>query len=315
MKLSLIIPVYNVENYIQKCINSCLNQNIPLSDYEIIIVNDGSKDNSLQIAEELANCHSNIKIISQQNQGLSASRNNGLKIAKGDYVWFIDSDDWIEPNILKSLLSYTYKNQLDVLCFNLQLVYENGIIEPYIINYKNEKQIFTDNSFVTHVKMPPASVLALYKRSFLKDNNLFFMEGILHEDNEFTPKVYTLAKRISFLNIVAYNYLQRSGSIMKSDQSKRRAVDFLKIADSLYSFNNSKLVYNKNAFNYIQEQIAFIFSQSLAFYQNDYFSLDEYKKKPYYPLVINKTLPLKKKIKYIFINFSLKSYLFLHKHL
>ena len=104
MKISLIVPVYNVEKYIEKCLLSCLKQDIPQSDYEIIVVNDGSPDSSLAIAERIAAAATNIIIVSQKNGGLSAARNTGLKIAKGDYIWFIDSDDTIKENCLKSIV-------------------------------------------------------------------------------------------------------------------------------------------------------------------------------------------------------------------
>ena len=98
MILSIIIPVYNVEKYVEKCIRSCENQDIPKENYEVIVVNDGSPDGSLAIVERLANEFSNIKVINQENKGLSMARNTGLEAAKGEYVWFVDSDDWIEEN-------------------------------------------------------------------------------------------------------------------------------------------------------------------------------------------------------------------------
>ena len=105
MKISLIIPVYNVEQYLEKCLLSCLDQDLPQSDYEIIVVNDGSPDGSLAIAERIAATATNITVVSQENGGLSAARNTGLEIAKGKYVWFIDSDDTIKKNWKKGLLS------------------------------------------------------------------------------------------------------------------------------------------------------------------------------------------------------------------
>ena len=99
-KLSIIIPVYNVENYVGKCLESCLNQDIPKNEYEIIVVNDGTKDNSVQVIEKYITPENNIRLIHRKNGGLSAARNTGLKEAKGEYVWFVDSDDWIENNVL-----------------------------------------------------------------------------------------------------------------------------------------------------------------------------------------------------------------------
>lgn len=103
MKLSIIIPVYNVANYVGKCLDSCLEQNVKMTDYEIIVVNDGSVDNSLEVVNLYIN-RPNINVISQNNSGLSAARNAGMKIAKGEYIWFVDSDDWIESGILEHIL-------------------------------------------------------------------------------------------------------------------------------------------------------------------------------------------------------------------
>ena len=111
MKLSLIIPVYNVEQYIGRCLQSCLSQaNVTAEDYELVIVNDGTKDNSMQVVEEMTRGCTNITVINQHNQGLSMARNVGLKAAKGEYVWFIDSDDWIESNMIEEL--YINLNQI-----------------------------------------------------------------------------------------------------------------------------------------------------------------------------------------------------------
>ena len=103
MKLSIVIPVYNVEKYVSECLDSCLEQNVDITDYEIIIVNDGSTDNSANLINLYAK-QSNIIIINQENLGLSAARNAGIKIAKGEYIWIVDSDDWIEPGILIRIL-------------------------------------------------------------------------------------------------------------------------------------------------------------------------------------------------------------------
>jgi glycosyltransferase involved in cell wall biosynthesis len=118
IKLSIVIPIYNVEKYLAKCIESVLNQDIPTDEYEIILINDGSTDSSLQIAEKFVQMHPYIRLISQENQGLSAARNRGLDESKGEYVWFIDSDDWIQTDILKQLLLLCVFNELDMLSIN-----------------------------------------------------------------------------------------------------------------------------------------------------------------------------------------------------
>ena len=115
MLLSLILPTYNVEAYLGKCIEGCLNQNLPKSEYEIIIVIDGSPDHSIDVARRYQRSNDNIKIITRENGGLSAARNTGLKAANGEYVWFVDSDDSITENCLKEIYEEMVQYHLDVL--------------------------------------------------------------------------------------------------------------------------------------------------------------------------------------------------------
>ena len=113
MLLSIILPVYNVEAYLGRCINSCLCQDLPKDNYEIIVVIDGSPDNSIEVARRFQSDNDNVKIVVRENGGLSAARNTGLEAASGDYVWFIDSDDYIEENILGDIVRNLQSNQLD----------------------------------------------------------------------------------------------------------------------------------------------------------------------------------------------------------
>ena len=123
MMLSIIIPVYNVERYVEKCIRSCEMQDV--TDFELVVVNDGSTDNSLSIVEQVSKEYENIAIITQKNQGLSAARNAGLQVARGEYVWFVDSDDWIEPNCL-GRITKKLKDGLDILQLQYRNAYEDA---------------------------------------------------------------------------------------------------------------------------------------------------------------------------------------------
>ena len=130
MRLSIVMPMYNVEKYIDKCIQSCIQQPpFQLSkDYEIVCVDDGSPDNSGTIADGYSLNNPGLRVVIQDNQGLSEARNTGLSHAKGDYVWFVDSDDWIEPDALKNIFPYL-KDGLDLLEIQYQNVYEDGRVE------------------------------------------------------------------------------------------------------------------------------------------------------------------------------------------
>lgn len=217
MFLSIIIPVYKTERYIRKCLDSCIQQNV--SEYEIIIVDDGSPDNSLSIAKEYASSYNNIKIISQSNAGLSAARNAGLNCACGNYVWFVDSDDWIEDNCLRRIYSLL-KSGVDILQLQYRKVYEidnsNLEIPFYVINgIQNGKEIIRLGG------LPAPAQFSIYKTEFLRNKGLKFYEGILHEDSEFKPRVTYLANSIASDTDVSYNYLQReTGSITSSYKLK-----------------------------------------------------------------------------------------------
>lgn len=314
LKLSIVIPVYNVELYIAKCLDSCLQQDIMADEYEIIVVNDGSPDKSVAIINDYLQRFPNVRLVNRENGGLSAARNTGLKEAKGEYVWFVDSDDWIEPNVLKHLTDKAYKEKLDVLCFNLQLVFPNGHIEQYNVSAKDNGSVYNGADFIIKIGMPPAAWAALYKRDFLEKNLICFYEGILHEDQEFTPRAYCLAERIAFIDYVVYNYNQREGGIMKSRQSERKCRDLLTVADSLYTFTQRRRnMLHQEAYWTLMNHVSFALSQSLANYNKDYFDLREYRHKSYYPLCINPLLSNKDKWKYRIINFSLSLYLKIYR--
>ncbi len=310
MKLSIIIPVYNVEKYISKCLESCLRQDISTENYEIIVVNDGTVDHSIAIVEGYMKKHVNVRLVNRDNGGLSAARNTGLEAATGDFVWFVDSDDWIEPNCLKEIIDFAYKENLDVLCFNLKFAFSDGHFEKYVNNNEKTGIIYTGTEFICKMKMPPSAWCALYNRTFLEKHSLNFYEGILHEDQEFTPRAYCLAERIAYFDKVIYNYNQREGSIMKGGHSERKCKDLLTVADSLYDFAQTTLK-NKyhDAYYVMLNNVYFAFSQSLAHYNKSFFNLKTYRKKPYYPLMINSLLSAKDKWKYRLINFSLSLYL------
>lgn len=219
MLLTIVIPVYNVEEYIEKCILSCSNQNISKTDYEIILVNDGSPDNSIEICERLAKEIKNISIISQKNKGLSGARNTGLRHSKGEYVWFVDSDDWIEENCLKTITEVIKKEQSEIFWLGHDVVKKDNVIGKFIPN-KIDKPISGEEFFVNHLKNQFYIWKFIYKRSFLLENNLTFYEGILYEDLEFTPRALHVSKACFTLPQVYYHYLMRDGSIINNIKCK-----------------------------------------------------------------------------------------------
>lgn len=219
-KFSIIIPVYNVEKYLKKCLDSVFNQTY--KDYEVIVVNDGTKDNSMDIVKDY-----NVKVINQKNQGLSAARNAGVKVATGDYLIFLDSDDYWEKNILKEL-SKSLKNNPDLVRFQINEVYEDGRVIPY------QEESFTNlsgpDAFKKIVKyhfVENAWCYAISKKYYLQ-NKFEFKPSTIHEDFGLIPLVIMKAKRVNSINYLGYNYLQRQGSIMSNknyEKTKKKVAD------------------------------------------------------------------------------------------
>lgn len=224
MFLSLILPVYNVEAYLGKCIESCLHQNLPKSDYEIIVVIDGSPDHSEDVARKYQLSNNNIKIINRQNGGLSAARNTGLKAAKGEYVWFIDSDDFIKENVLLDITEQLKKNHLDCLWLDWQEVDERGgVIPPFASHYyREDRNVMSGNDFMSKVLSNYLFAWTfVYRRSFLLEHDLLFAEGMFYEDTDFAFRSLPLVQRIQQFGKVCYNYLQRDGSIVHNTNMRK----------------------------------------------------------------------------------------------
>ena len=240
MILSIIIPVYNVEKYIEKCLLSCLNQDIPSEDYEIIVVNDGSPDNSDKIIQNIKKSYSNILVFNQKNKGLSEARNTGFKNSRGKYVWFIDSDDWIEKNCLGRIYNLLKINP-DILQLQYRYVYEDTWLEKEIPIYRI-KGIKSGPEVIRQGGLPAPAPFSIYRSQFLKDHDLAFVPGIYHEDSEFKPRVTYLAKRIISDTVVCYNYLQRTSGSITSNFRLKNGLDIIFVMNSLSRFTDNQKI-------------------------------------------------------------------------
>lgn len=227
MTLSFIIPVYNVEKYLAKCLDSVLVDNQFTG--QVICVNDGSTDRSGKILEKYAEKYPNIEIVGQPNAGLSAARNAGIKAAKGEYVCFLDSDDYWQPNVLKGLLEQIERDKLDVLRFRFQNVNEDyKVFNPY--KYDNTKdndysEDVTDGVTFLNQRMGTQCYAAMFilRRELL--DGCLFTPGIYFEDTDWTPRMLCKAKRVASTNTIVYNYLMREGSITNAvTRSKQKKV-------------------------------------------------------------------------------------------
>lgn len=209
MKFSIVVPVYNVEDYLEQCLESLQVQDF--QDFEAVCVNDGSTDNSRRILAEWEERFPQMKVIDRENGGLSAARNTGLKASTGEYVVFVDSDDWVEPTMLSRLADET--NGEDMVCFACQRT-DNEKFDVMKREQGNGWDYFNRHA-LEHREVAFVCVWQrCYRRQFLLDNDLWFREGILHEDNQFTPRVCLKAQNIKVIPDVLYNYRIRPGSIM-----------------------------------------------------------------------------------------------------
>lgn len=241
--LSIVVPTYNAERYLKKCINSILNQNISQDRYEIIIVNDGSVDSSASIAREYEERYPSVRVLSQHNQGLSIARNNGLGIASGRFVWFVDADDWVRNNCLGEIVKTCSNNDLDMFSFCAADVLE-GEREKRRYSYNDERGVIEGREMIRFAKYPPCAPFTVYKREFLIENNLRFYPGIFHEDSEFQPRAYYKAKRVMLSNDIYYYVYHSENSIGRSS-NPQKAFDQIKVMRSLDEFRASNEIKEK----------------------------------------------------------------------
>ena len=239
MILSLIIPVYNVEKYVRFTLESIYSQSISENLFEVIIVNDGTSDNSMVVVDNFS-YHSNIRIINQNNKGLSCARNAGLEIANGDYVWFIDSDDSLLQGSIKQVINtINVYNGIDVIASVLMMYYESTENEK--LEYKAMLHVKTGKEYIYSGNRIGASQRYILKRKFLLQNNIKFMDGVFHEDGEFGLKMLYQAKSLYIIPTPLYRYLIRiSGSITSSRKIKMN-YDLVRIYDKLVEFCNQRV--------------------------------------------------------------------------
>lgn len=226
MRLSIIIPVYNVEHYLEQCLQSVYNQSLPIADFEVIAINDGSTDRSACILGEYAKRFTNFHFLEQQNQGLSVTRNNGIKSASGSYIMCLDADDYLLPNSIASLLQEAEKNELDLLKGEYRHCNEQGsLLEEEKQNPKRLSrayQIVNGNILYQELFCEEFySPLLIMNRQFLLTNNLFFEAGIYFEDIDFALRLSLVANRVMYIPVVFYIYRIRQSSITHTINEKK----------------------------------------------------------------------------------------------
>lgn len=238
MLLSVIVPIYNVEQYIRPCIESVFKQDLNENDFELILVNDGTKDRSIERIEDLILQHDNISVIDQENQGLSAARNTGLKHACGDYVLFVDSDDLLIDNTLKPLLDCAVSSSVDMVIGEFIKMTDEQINDPVSLSSSGKEMThMSGKEAFLHFLNPRECYVwrTLYRRIFLFNNQIQFIPGIFFEDIPFTTECYIKAEKCISLPIPFYIYRQHPNSIV-STINKKKLLDFNVVIEHLWLF-------------------------------------------------------------------------------
>lgn len=320
MKLSIIVPCYNVEKYIKRCIDSILDQKNHTMNLEILLCNDGSKDNTLQVINSLQKFNSNsVKVIDHPNQGVYKTRNNALNEATGDFIWLIDADDSIEPNSLYEI-EKSLKKDLDILSFGYRIENPNKIFEK--IFPPDIKHPITGIEYLNYNDGRLFLWFNIYKRDFLNANNLRFLaKSMSLEDSFFNIQAFTTANRVYFLHKIVYNYYFNEDSISKKPTLENRLKQgessvnvHLALKKYIENFKNNKQIYNTLKTKLNHTVLGFFFSLLKEKYPINYISkiLNLYKKEKLYPISYDVKLNQKAKAFRFVVN-NKRIFLFLCK--
>lgn len=246
-KVSIIVPVYNVEKYIEKCLNSLVKQT--MEDIEIIIVNDGSKDKSINVINKFIKQYpEKIKYLEKKNGGLSDARNYGLPYAKGEYIAFLDSDDYVEEDMYEKMYELAKKENSDMVECNFIWEYPNKQKEDVGQIYTNKKQMLEMVRVVAWNK--------LIRTNIVIENKITFPKGYRYEDVEFTYKLVPYLNKVSFLKKTCVHYVQRENSI--SNLQNERTKEIFYVLDHVLDFYKKNNIYDE-----YKEELEYIYTRYL----------------------------------------------------
>lgn len=269
--LSIIVPAYNVEKYISECVKSIINQSY--KNFELIIVNDGSTDNTLQILRKYEALDHRLIILNQNNQGQSSARNRALNLAKGKYIGFIDSDDWIEPEMYENMVRIAEQTNADMIVCDMSSDYEDGTIDYYNgRGEKNKIDSFAEYNNSTETikylltdRLSVSPCNKIYRRKMIEENKLRYPLGLWNEDMEMAVKYYFHSKKIVKVDGYYYHYRQRNLSTTKTYDY--RIFDMFKVMDNIYSFLQEKklniLYVNEYRYYYLYFGVILTFYRAL----------------------------------------------------
>ena len=239
MKFSMIVPVDNVEQYIGKCLQSINDQTY--SNFEVIIVNDGSPDASENVILEFIKKNSKFKYYKKENGGLSDARNYGLRFVTGDYLLFVDSDDYINKQLLEILNNELIQNRVDIIKFGVDIIKKDEVIHCFKTNFINLDLSRALPNLLEDELFEPACFYC-YNYSFWKKNKFLYTKGRSHEDYGLTPIILSKATKISSIDYVGYNYIIRENSIMTTNDEKKA---YQKFEDILYFYDKNIIIIQK----------------------------------------------------------------------
>ncbi|HAT3993765.1 glycosyltransferase [Elizabethkingia anophelis] len=317
MKLSVIIALFNTEDYIEKCIRSVYDNSILDSkEFEIIVINDGSTDNSRVIVEQLQKEYNNIILINKENEGQSSARNIGFKLAKGEYIFCLDSDDYVDSVNFFRALDFALERDLDLLPIRFIKTSKEG---DYILesdNYEIVKDVISGVEFMNKFVISGSMARYFYKTQIIKTYKLSLIEGIYHEDEEFVIKFLSYVNRISYNQLPTYYYYRRETSTLNNNniQHRKKLInDIIVVIESLTELINKNLN-NLDLINGIEKKKQqLVLSIFLRMYREKFDKnlvneiINKLKSKSLYPLKSHR-LDWKKKIicKILNINIILK---------
>lgn len=313
IKLSIIVPFYNVEPLIEQCIRSLYNQDISDDEFEVICINDLSPDNSLLILEKLQKEFSNLRIICHnKNKRLGGARNTGINAARGKYIWFVDSDDYVQPNCFGFLLDKLEKDSLDYIMFGWERYDdENKIFLCEDEKYISETELSSGPDLFFNKDIPWIKQISacnkIYRRSFILCNNLFFLENIMYEDNDFSFRVVAYAKRCKFINKKPYVYRIYKSSETQRPANAKRLIFFERIWLQLINISsvleNIDFRFKKVITEFICNSLNRFYIELSSLNKNDKrYVINSIKKKEWIKVYCFLPLKLRLKILYKYIN-------------
>ncbi len=327
MKLSVLIPMYNAESYIERCLYSLMHQDIPKQDYEVIVFNDGSSDTSEAIVKNFAKPHTNVVLHSHTNEGVISTRNKLLKLAKGTYMYFMDADDYVAHNALGEVLRFSLENDIDIMGFNTLVTKHDTLFNLDTTFHEYElPKIVSGPQFLKENKNLRIEIWwFLVRRSFLNDNKLTFNEDVQAYDGDvvFTLRSFLYAKKVAYSPMSVYRYYQSPESTMRTGNRtyKKRIVtyflaliyDFTNLIDNLEKFSIPHKEIIKHNFRFRRDAFAFFTIMKMIRAE---FSVETVKEK-LLKLESIKAYPIQSFIddEYNTLKYKLLTYIFNHKFL